>query len=94
MSLAFFDPWGLGQHRPYEHHGSLAVPAVFPGASQILLEKDYEAPACFALWRVIEPCCEVADSAPSGVPPSGLPRGVIRGASCQVCSIVAGTWSL
>ena len=82
--LGFFNSWGFGQHCPYEHHGSLAVPAAFPGASQLLREEDYKAPACFSLWRVIELLCEVADSAPSG-----LPQGVVGDASCQVGSIVA-----
>ena len=82
--LGFLNSWILGQHRPYKHHGLLAVPAAFPGALQLLREKDYEAPACFSLWRVIEPRCEVADAAPSG-----LPQGIIRDASCQVGSIVA-----
>ena len=62
----------------------LIVPAEFPGASQLLSEEDNEAPACFALWRVIEPRCEVAD-----LTPSGLPQGIVRDASGQVGPIVA-----
>ena len=66
--FGIFDPQCLGQHRSYEDHASLAVPASLPGASHILSEDCYKELARPDLWRIIEPRYEVANSAPPILP--------------------------
>ena len=66
--FGLLDPRYLSDHRSDEDHGLLAVPALPPGASQLLSEDCHKAPARLALWRIIEPWCEVANYAAPSFP--------------------------